>query len=158
MNLKSIFMQYHKVILYLATLGLAFYGVIALFNPEVLASGFNRFTGQGWVQFAAENHNITAYVTLLWRLIGGFNLAAGVTLTFIAWKWLQPARRWAWTALLLGTLIAYLSPMSLDLTVRSIEIFEVLEFLVFGSFVATMLLARKTYFAAPISRTANPGR
>ncbi len=149
MNPKGFLLKYHKVVLYLTTLGLAAYGIMAIYNPEVLAGGFNRFTNQDWSQFQIDSHNVAAYVTLLWRLIGGFNLAVGLTLAFIVWKWLQPGHRWAWTALLLGNLVAYLSSMSLDLTVRSIEFFEWIEFLLFGFFVVTMLLVRKEYFTQP---------
>jgi hypothetical protein len=149
MKPQTTLVKYHKVVLFVTTLGLAVYGIMAIFNPEMLAGGFDRFTKQDWQQFQLDGHIVAAYVTLLWRLIGGFNLAAGVTLTFVVWKWLQPGHRWAWTTLLLGTLLAYLSPMSLDLTVRSIEFFEVIEFLLFGLFVTTMLFVRKEYFTLP---------
>lgn len=139
--------KYHKVVLYLTTLGLAAYGMMAIVNPEMLAGGFDRYTEQEWQELQRDRHQVAAYITLLWRLIGGFNLAIGLTLTLIVWKWLRPGKKWAWLTLLLGTLIAYLSPMSLDLTVRSIEIVEVLEFLLFGLFVATMLFVCKAYFA-----------
>lgn len=147
MNPKGNLIKYHKVVLYLTTLGLAAYGMMAIFNPEVLAGGFNRFTKQDWNQFQTGGHLVAAYIALLWRLIGAFNLAAGLTLTFVIWKWLQPGHKWAWMTLLLGNLIAYLSPMALDITVRSIEFFEVIEFLLFGFFVTTMVLVRKEYFA-----------
>ena len=147
MRTSAILFKYHKVILYLTTLALAAYGILAIVNPEILAEGFDRFTGQEWQQFQSDSHTVAAYVTLLWRLIGGFNLAIGLTLTLLVWKWLQPGHKWAWLTLFLGTLIAYLSPMSLDLTVRNIGIFEVIEFLLLGLFVATMLFVRNRYFA-----------
>ena len=150
MNLKSKLLKLHKVILYLTTYGLVVYGILAIFSPEILAGGFTRFTKQDWTGYQIDSPFVAAYVILLWRLIGGFNLAIGIVLTFIAWKWLQPGHVWAWTALLLGTLIAYLSPMSLDLSVRSIEFFEVIEFLLFGLFVMSMLLVRKEYLQPDI--------
>jgi hypothetical protein len=128
-----------------------------IFNPEVLASGFNRFTDQDWQQFQIDSHIVAAYVTLLWRLIGGFNLAAGLTLALVVWRWLQPGHSWAWTTLLLGTLVAYLSPMTLDLTVRSIEFLEVIEFVLFGLFVTTMLFVREKYFTLPDTRGQQSG-
>ncbi len=152
MKPQTILIKYHKVVLYLTTLGLAAYGIMAIVNPEVLAAGFNKFTKQDWQQFQIDSHIVAAYVTLLWRLIGGFNLMAGLTLTLVVWRWLQPGHRWAWTTLLLGTLIAYLSPMILDLTVRSIEAPEVIEFLLFGLFVTTMLFVREEYFTQPDTR------
>ncbi len=146
MKPKLILIKYHKVVLYLTTLGLVAYGIMAIFNPEVLVGGFNRFTQQNWQQFQIESQNVADYLTLLWRLIGGFNLAAGLTLTFVVWKWLQPGSRWAWMTLLLGNLMAYTSPMSLDITFRSVELFEAIEFALFGVFLLTMLLVRKEYF------------
>jgi hypothetical protein len=149
MKARTTVFKYHKVFLYLTTLGLAAYGIMAIVNPEVLAAGFHRFTKQDWQQFRGESPTLAAYVTLLWRLIGEFNLAAGLTLTLIVWRWLRPGKRWAWITLLLGTLVSYLSPMTLDLTVGSIEPFEVIEFALFGLFVATMLVVRQTYWRAP---------
>jgi hypothetical protein len=150
MKSQSLLFKYHRVILYLTTIGLIIYGVMAIFNPEILAGGFNRFTKQDWGQFHTNSQDVAGYITLLWRLIGGFNLATGIILTLIVWRWLLQGRRWAWVTLFLGTAAAYLSPMSLDLTTRSIEIFEVLEFALFGLFALTMLLIRRDYFTTPV--------
>jgi hypothetical protein len=152
MKQQNVLFKYHRVILYLVTIGLVVYGVMAIFNPEILAGGFNRFTKQEWGQFQLNSQDVAGYVTLLWRLLGGFNLAAGLMLTLIVWKWLLPGRRWAWITLLLGTFIAYLSPMSLDLSVRSIEVFEVIEFMLFGLFAVTMLFVREEYFTQADTR------
>ena len=149
MKLNAVLIKYHKVILYLTTLGLAAYGIMAIINPEILAAGFNRFTNQDWHQFQIDNYKITTYITLLWRLIGIFNLMAGLALTLIVWKWLQPGFKWAWITLFLGTILAYLGPILTDLTVKSVEVFEVLEFVFFGLFVITMLFVRKIYFTKP---------
>lgn len=157
MKPQTILIKYHKVVLYLTTLGLAAYGVMAIINPEVLAAGFNTFTNQNWQQFQIDSHIVAAYVTLLWRLIGVFNLMAGLTLTLVVWRWLRPSHRWAWTTLLLGTIVAYLGPMITDLTVRSIEVFEVFEFLLFGLFVTTMLLVRAEYLTPPDAQRQQSG-
>lgn len=138
--------KYHKVVLYVTTLGLAVYGVMVVFMPEVLAAGFNTFTSQDWVLFQTGNSVVAAYIILLWRLIGIFNLMAGVALTLIVWRWLQEGNKWSWITLLSGTVLAYLGPIITDLTVRSIEIFEVIEFVIFGLFLITMLLVRSRYW------------
>jgi hypothetical protein len=152
MDPKSLVIKNHKAVLYATTLGLAVYGVMAIFNPEVLSAGFDRFTQQDWNRFQTDNHVLAAYVTLLWRLIGGFNLAVGLTLALVAWKWLRPGHSWAWTTLFLGTLISYLSPMSLDVSVRSIGSIEVFEFVLFGLFVISMLGVRCKYFPKKVSQ------
>ena len=149
--------KYHKVVLYLTTLGLAAYGIMAIIDPEVLAAGFNAFTNQDWQQFQLDNHKVAAYVTLVWRLVGVLNLMAGLTLTLVVWRWLQPGNRWAWTTLLLGTIAAYLGPMITDLTVRSIEVFEVIEFALFGLFVTMMLTVREKYCTLPDTRGQQSG-
>jgi hypothetical protein len=64
----------------------------------------------------------------------------------VVWKWLHAGNRWASTTLFLGNLITYLSPVSLDLTVRSIEGYEWMESLLYGIIVATRLLVRQMYF------------
>lgn len=151
MEPQAFITKYHKVILYSVTLGLVVYGIMAIFNPAVLVGGFNRFTHIKWQQFHINNQLEAVYITMLWRLIGGFNLAAGLILTLIVWKWLGPGKKWAWFTLLFGTLTAYLSPISLDLTVRSIELFELIEFILFGLFFMTMLIVRREYFTRPES-------
>jgi hypothetical protein len=141
--------EYHKVFLYLTTIGLAAYGIMAIITPEVLAAGFQRFTSQEWLQFEADSSSAAAYIILLWRLIGLFNLMAGIALTLIVWKWLQLEIRWSWIALFTGTILAYLGPMITDLTVGSIEAFEIIEFALFGIFVIVMLLVREIYWTVP---------
>lgn len=155
MKLKNRLIKYHKVILYLVTLCLVAYGTMAIVNPEVLTAGFNAFTNQEWQQFQVDTQTVAAYVALLWRLIGVFNLAAGLTLTLVSWKWLRPGQRWAWTTLLFGTVAAYLGPMITDLTLGSLEFFEVIEFLLFGLFVLTMLLVHEEYFTIPDERSSD---
>ena len=41
MRTSAVLLKYHKVVLYLTSLGLAAYGVMAIVNPEILASGFS---------------------------------------------------------------------------------------------------------------------
>ena len=146
MTLYTVVNKYHKVVLYFTTLGLAAYGIMAIIAPEILAAGFHTFTNQNWQQFQINSNEVAAYITLLWRLIGAFNLMAGFTLTMIVWKWLRAGTKWTWITLLIGTFLAYLGPMITDLTVGSIELFEVIEFVLFGLFVITMLFIRKTYY------------
>ncbi|MFW9792783.1 MAG: hypothetical protein ACFFEE_00655 [Candidatus Thorarchaeota archaeon] len=134
--------RYHTIVLYLTTLGLVFYGVMTLFTPEVLAAGFNTFTGQEWLNFKTGNSVVAGYIVLLWRLIGIFNVMAGIVLTFIVWKWLRAGSKWSWIVLFTGTVLAYAGPIITDLTVQSIEIFEIIEFALFGLFLVSMLLLR----------------
>ncbi|MFW9767207.1 MAG: hypothetical protein ACFFF9_14680 [Candidatus Thorarchaeota archaeon] len=148
MTLQNSLARYHRVVLYVTTLGLAVYGVMAMINPEVLAAGFHTFTDQDWLLFQTGNSVVAAYIVLLWRLIGIFNLMAGVVLSFIVWKWLKFGNSWSWITLFTGTILAYLGPIITDLTVQSIEIFEVIEFALFGLFLITMLLMRNKYWAA----------
>ncbi len=147
MPFTEVVIKYHKVILYLTTLGLVVYGVLAIITPEVLSTGFQKFTAQDWMQFQVDGNLTAAYILLLWRLIGIFNLMAGLVLTLIVWKWLKFGSKWSWIALFIGTILAYLGPMITDLTVRSIEIFEIIEFAFFGLFLTTMLIVRESYWA-----------
>ncbi|MFX1605047.1 MAG: hypothetical protein ACFFDD_04005 [Promethearchaeota archaeon] len=147
MTVRDSLNKHHKVILYVTTLGLAVYGVMTVLTPEVLAAGFQTFTSLDWLLFQTENSVVAAYIVLLWRLIGIFNLMAGLALTLIIWKWLQTGKKWAWITLFIGTTFAYLGPMITDLTVGSIQIFEIIEFGLFGLFVIMMLVVRSLYFA-----------
>ncbi len=147
MTLLAFPQKYHKVILYLTTLGLVAYGIMAIITPEILSPGFQKFTNQDWLEFQVDQIVTAAYIILLWRLIGIFNLTAGLALTFIVWKWLQLGNKWSWVSLFTGTILAYLGPMITDLTVRSIEFFEIIEFTLFGLFLITMILVRDLYWA-----------
>lgn len=152
MTLKAVSNKYHRVVLYVTTISLVAYGIMAIIMPEILASGFQRFTSHDWMQFQVDNSLAASYIILLWRLIGVFNLMAGLALTLIVWKWLYLGNKWSWIALFTGTILAYLGPMITDLTVGSIEIFEVIEFVLFGLFLITMLLVRGIYWEAPERR------
>jgi hypothetical protein len=134
------------LVLYLTTLGLVVYGAMAILMPEVLAAGFNTFTGQDWLTYQSGNGVVAGYIVLLWRLIGIFNLMAGVALTLIVWKWFRKGNRWSWIVLFTGTVLAYLGSIITDLTVQSVEIFEMIEFALFGLFVVTMFLIRNRYW------------
>lgn len=118
---------------------------MTILNPEVLAAGFHTFTNLDWEQYLIVNSEVADYIILLWRLIGIFNLMAGLALTLIVWKWMQVGYKWSWITVFIGTSFAYLGPMVTDLTVGSIEVFEIIEFALFGLFVITMLLARRIY-------------
>ncbi len=142
---ESVF-KLHKVVLYLTTLGLAAYGVMTIISPDMLSAGFHSFTNQDWILFYEGSSVIAGYIILLWRLIGIFNLMAGLVLTLIVWRWLQPGMKWSWATLFVGTILAYLGPMITDITVQSIEMFEIIEFVLFGLFVITMLLVYPKYF------------
>ncbi|MHA1950157.1 MAG: hypothetical protein ACXAAO_08665 [Candidatus Thorarchaeota archaeon] len=146
MEPTSVVYKYHKVVLYLTTLGLIAYGIMTIINPQVLSAGFHRFTNVDWEQYQIVNVEIASYIILLWRLIGIFNLMAGLVLTMIVWKWMQLGNKWSWIALFIGTILAYLGPMITDLIVGSIEVFEIIEFTLFGLFVIVMLLVSGTYF------------
>ncbi|MFW9849667.1 MAG: hypothetical protein ACFFF4_11020 [Candidatus Thorarchaeota archaeon] len=147
MTLKDVVDKYHKVVLYMTTIGLLAYGLMTIFVPEVLAAGFERFVDQDWVQFQSGNDVIASYIVLLWRLIGIFNLMAGIVLSLMVWKWMKQGNRWSWIAIFVGTILAYLGPMITDLTVGSIEIFEIIEFSLFAIFVIVMLIVRNLYFS-----------
>ncbi len=147
MTLKDVVNKYHKVVLYMATIGLLVYGLMSIIVPEVLAAGFERFVNQDWIQFELGNDMVASYIVLLWRLIGIFNLMAGIVLTLMVWKLMEQGNRWSWIVVFLGTSLAYLGPMITDLTVDSIEIFEIIEFSLFAIFVIVMLIVRDLYFS-----------
>ena len=149
MTFREYVYKYHKVVLYITTIGLVAYGIMTILTPDVLSAGFYTFTNQEWILFNTGSNVIADYIILLWRLIGIFNLMAGLTLTLIVWRWLEAGNKWSWITLFTGTVLAYLGPMITDLTVQSIQIFEVFEFALFGLFVITMLLVFPKYSINP---------
>jgi hypothetical protein len=87
-----------------------------------------------------------AYISLLFRMYGLFNLAFGFMGVMVALTAFRRGDRWAWWALLIGNVIAYGSAMTYDRMVHAIGPFELSEYLavafVLGALAVTGPFAR----------------
>jgi hypothetical protein len=81
------------------------------------------------------------YLGVLFRMYGVFNVAFGLTASFITVTAFRRGDRWAWWALLAGNTIALVSAMRYDWMVNAIGPFELSEYLglalVFGALAVT---------------------
>src|SRR5215510_1779045 len=82
-----------------------------------------------------------AYVLVLFRMYGVFNLAFGLMAIAITVTAFRQGERWAWWALLVGNTIALVAAMRYDWIVNAIGPFELTEYLglamVFGALAMT---------------------
>ena len=121
----------------LADAGLLVWGAMAALLPEhllgpnaapILAAGYENFTGLSWSELASTSPQTQAFITVLFRLYGVFNVAVGVFAIAVTVTAFRRGERWAWWALLLGNTIAYGAAMTYDRIVNAIGPFEILEY------------------------------
>jgi hypothetical protein len=94
----------------------------------ILVAGYEGFTGSVWSELATESSATAAYITVLFRMYGMFNVAFGLMAGAIAITAFRRGDRWAWWALLVGNTIALVSAMTYDWTVNAIGLFELSEY------------------------------
>ena len=125
------------VVILVADAGIALYGVLAVATPSLLTAGYERYTGASWASLVAQAPETAAYLLLVYRMVGGLNVALGITLIAIIVGPFRRGERWAWFALLIGNLLGFGVPMTYDQITGAIGFFEILEFVA----IAAVLLA-----------------
>ena len=103
-----------------------------LLGPQgvpILTAGYEGFTGGSWSELATTVPRAAAYIELLFRMYGVFNLVFGLITSAIAVTAFRRGERWAWWTLLVGNVIALVSAMTYDRTARAIGPFELTEYL-----------------------------
>jgi len=130
------------LIIVIADAGLLVWGAMAVMAPDILRIGYESFTGRSWPELADTSPMTPEFITLLFRLLGAYNLAFGVLAIAIAAVALRHGDAWAWWALLVGNTIAFGAPMTYDQIVGAIGPFELLEYAAtFGIYVALAVTA-----------------
>jgi len=71
------------VVLLLADTGIVLYGVLAVATPSLLTAGYERYSGTSWASLVAQAPQTAAYLLLIYRMVGGLNVALGITLIAI---------------------------------------------------------------------------
>lgn len=115
-----------------ANLGLVFYGLLALLNPQILTDSFSARV----YQFPLEASAALAYLAALFRLLGFFNLLAGSLGLWLLWQHGRNPQAWLERTVITVSLLAYLAPIIFDNTVGHIGFFEILEHLLFVAMLA----------------------
>lgn len=112
-----------------ANLGLILYGLLALFNPQILTDSFSVRI----YQFPPEASAALAYLEALFRLLGFFNLLAGSLGLWFLWRYRRNPQAWLAGTVITVSLLAYLAPVIFDNTVGHIGFFEIVEHLLFAA-------------------------
>jgi hypothetical protein len=95
----------------------------------ILPAGYEGFSGGSWSELARTAPLTAAYITVLFRMYGVFNVVFGLMAIAIAVTAFRRGEGWAWWALLVGNTLALVSAMTYDRTVNAIGPFEASEYL-----------------------------
>lgn len=110
-----------------ANASLILYGLLALFQPEILLEPFQSNV----FQFPPEATNAINYLSGLYMLIGYFNIIPGVLGLLILHRYWFTRRKWYLKIAIVSTVLAFLGPITFDNTVGTIGFFEILEHILF---------------------------
>ena len=97
-------------------------------STPILPAGYEGFTRQSWAALAGTSPMAGAFMTLLFRTYGAYNVAFGLAGVAIAATAFRRGERWAWWALLAGNTIALGAAMRYDWLVHAIGPFEMSEY------------------------------
>jgi hypothetical protein len=98
-------------------------------GKAILPAGYEGYSGGSWPALAAASPLAAAYMTLLYRMYGVYNVLFGFMGSAIAITAFRRGERWAWWALLVGNTVALVAAMTYDRTVNAIGPFELTEYL-----------------------------
>src|SRR6185436_15652600 len=87
------------------------------------------YSGGSWAEMAGATPLTAAYMTLLFRMYGIFNVLFGLMGCAIAVTAFRRGEPWAWWVLLVSNTVALTAAMTYDKTVNAIGPFEVTEYL-----------------------------
>jgi len=124
-------------LIFIVDLGFILWGAMAaafldhLAGPggrPILAAGYEGFTNGSWTQLTSGSPMTAAYIELLFRMYGVFNVAFGVMGAAITVTAFRRGEGWTWWTLLVGNTIALVSAMTYDRIVHAIGPFELSEY------------------------------
>jgi hypothetical protein len=115
------------VVILVADAGIVLYGVLAVATPSLLTAGYESYSGTFWTSLVARAPETAAYLLLVYRVVGGLNVALGITLIALIVGPFRRGERWAWFTLLIGNVIGFGVPMTYDQITGAIGFFEILE-------------------------------
>lgn len=98
-------------------------------GKPILPAGYEGFSGGSWPALVNTSPSTAAYMAVLYRLYGVFNVAFGLMTIAINVAAFRRGEGWAWWALLVGNTIALVSAMTYDWMVNAIGPFEMSEYL-----------------------------
>src|SRR5215831_11398694 len=88
-------------------------------GKAILPAGYEGYSGGSWTELAGASPLIAAYMTVLYRIYGIYNVLFGVMGSAIAVTAYRRGERWAWWALFVGNTVALLSAITYDKVVNA---------------------------------------
>ena len=144
------------ILLFIVDAGFVAWGAMAALWPgrllgpggtPIVTAGYEGFTKCSWSQLVSTSPQTAAYITVLFRTYGAYNVGFGIVAIAIVLTAFRRGEGWAWWALLAGNTVTLVSAMIYDRTVNAIGPFEVSEYLglamVFGALAVTATLRRR---------------
>ena len=98
-------------------------------GAPVLPAGYEGFSGGSWADLASTSPKTAAYIAVLFRMYGIYNVVFGLMAVAITVTAFRRGEDWAWWTLLFGNAIALVSAMRYDWIVNAIGPFELSEYL-----------------------------
>jgi hypothetical protein len=98
-------------------------------GKSILPAGYEGFSKASWAELVRTAPMAARYMDVLYRTYGWYNVAFGLTASFVTLTAFRRGERWAWWALLLGNTITLVSAIIYDKRVNAIGPFEMTEYL-----------------------------
>lgn len=126
------------ILILIVDVGYLAWGAMAALAPDhllgpgsvpILAAEYKGFTGHSWSELAGASPMAPAFVTVIFRVYGAYNVVFALMASAIALTAFRRGDRWAWWTLLIGHTIALGAAMKFDWTMNAIGPFEMTEYL-----------------------------
>jgi hypothetical protein len=126
------------ILILIVDVGCVAWGAGAAVSPDhllgpggkgILPAGYEGYSGGSWSELVGASPLVAAYMAVLFRMYGIYNVLFGLMGSAIAATAFRRGERWAWWALLVGNTVALVSAMTYDKTVNAIGPFELSEYL-----------------------------
>jgi len=126
------------ILILIVDVGYIAWGAAAAASPDhllgpggkaILPAGYEGYSGGSWSELAGASPLVAAYMLVLFRMYGIYNVLFGFIGSVIAVTAFRRGERWAWWTLLVGNTVALMSAMTYDKTVNAIGPFELTEYL-----------------------------
>ena len=126
------------ILILIVDVGYIAWGAGAAASPEhllgpggkgILPAGYEGYFGGSWPELADAFPLAAAYMAVLYRMYGIYNVCFGLMTSAIVLTAFRRGEPWAWWALLAGNTIALVSAIAYDKLVNAIGPFEMTEYL-----------------------------
>ena len=122
-------------------------------GKSILVAGYEGFSQGSWSELLRTSPGTARYIEIVFRMYGLYCAVFGLMACFVALTAFRRGERWAWWALGVGNVLALVSAMTYDRTVKAIGPFELTEYL--GLAMIAVALALTARFR-PAAKAALP--